>query len=191
VPDTAAGLQHVPLAEPVARLVAITALETAAGAAHHPHWVMAAWARSNQDAPSIGIWERSLSLTGNLRRRPGWVTFAGVVGLVAGGYNALSGIAALADDDTVAAQTKDVLFGIDLTLWGWFWLLVGLAQIVAGVLILQRNEWGRWLGIAIAALSAVITVFVIFVFPLWSIAVLTLDCLVLYGLLTESESFDP
>ena len=87
-------------------------------------------------------------MASNLRRRSGWVTFAGVVGLVAGGYNALSGIAALADDDTIAAQAKDVLFGIDLTLWGWFWLLVGLAQIVAGVLILQRNEWGRWLGIS-------------------------------------------
>ena len=126
----------------------------------------------------------------NIRGRSGWVTFAGIVGLVAGGYNALSGIAALADDDTIASQAKDVLFGIDLTGWGWFWLLVGLAQIVAGVLILRRNEWGRWLGICFAALSALITVFVIFVFPLWSIAVLTLDCLVLYGLITASEDFD-
>jgi len=126
----------------------------------------------------------------NIRGRSGWVTFAGIVGLVVGGYNALSGIAALADDDTIASQAKDVLFGIDLTGWGWFWLLVGLAQIVAGVLILRRNEWGRWLGICFAALSALITVFVIFVFPLWSIAVLTLNCLVLYGLITASEDFD-
>ena len=126
----------------------------------------------------------------NIRGRSGWVTFAGIVGIVAGGYNALSGIAALADDDTIASQAKDVLFGIDLTGWGWFWLLVGLAQIVAGVLILRRNEWGRWLGICFAALSALITVFVIFVFPLWSIAVLTLNCLVLYGLITASEDFD-
>ena len=130
-------------------------------------------------------------MTGNVTRRSGWVTFAGIVGLVAGGYNALSGIAAIANDDTVDALAKQVLFGIDLNVWGWFWLIAGLVQIFAGVLILQRNEWGRWLGIGIAALSAVITVFVIFVFPLWSIAVLTLDCLVLYGLITQSESFDP
>ena len=50
-------------------------------------------------------------MTGNLRTRSGWVTFAGVGGLVVGGDNALRGIAALADDDTVAAQAKDVLFG--------------------------------------------------------------------------------
>jgi len=39
----------------------------------------------------------------NVRRRSGWVTTAGVIMLVAGGYNALSGIAAISDDDTIAA----------------------------------------------------------------------------------------
>ena len=122
-------------------------------------------------------------------RRSGWITFAGVVGLLVGAYNALSGIAAIADDDTVTSQAKDVLFGINLTAWGWFWLIVGALQILAGVLILQRNEWGRWLGISFASISAIITVFVIFVFPLWSIAVLALDTLVLYGLVTRGDEF--
>jgi hypothetical protein len=123
-------------------------------------------------------------------KRSGWVTFAGVVALVVGAYNALSGIAALSDDDTVAAQAREVLFGLDLTTWGWFWLLVGLVQLLAGVLILQRNEWGRALGVTVAGISAVITIFVIFVFPLWAIAVLILDVLVLYALLTQGEDFD-
>ena len=126
----------------------------------------------------------------NLGRRSGWVTFAGVVALVVGAYNAISGIAALSDDDTIAAQANEVLYGIDLTAWGWFWLIVGALQLLTGVLILQRNEWGRALGVGMAGLSAVITVFVIFVFPLWSLAVLTLDALVLYGLLTSTEEFD-
>jgi len=47
-------------------------------------------------------------VTGNLRTRSGWVTSAAVVGLVVGGYNALSGIATVADDDTVAAHAEDV-----------------------------------------------------------------------------------
>ena len=125
-----------------------------------------------------------------INRRTGWVTFAGVVALVVGAYNALSGIGALADDDTVAAQATKVLYGIDLTLWGWFWLIVGGIQLLAGVLILQRSEWGRWLGITIAAVGATITVFVIFVFPLWAIAVLTLEALVLFALLAHPEEFE-
>ena len=122
-------------------------------------------------------------------RRSGWITFAGVAALIAGAYNALSGIAALSDDDTLTAQAQEVLYGIDLTAWGWFWLIVGLVQLLSGVLILQRNMWGLWLGVGIACVSALITVFVIFVFPLWAIAVLTLDALVLYGLLTSGDEF--
>ena len=120
-------------------------------------------------------------------RRSGLVTFAGVAALIAGGYNALSGIAALSDDDTLAAQAKEVLFGIDLTACGWFWLIVGIVQLITGVLILQRNMWGFWLGVTIASISAVFTMFVIFVFPLWAIAVLAIDVLILYALLTESD----
>ena len=123
--------------------------------------------------------------------RTGWVTFAGIVALVAGGYNALGGLAALSDDDTLNAQATEVLFGIDLTWWGWFWLLVGIVQILAGVLVLQRNEWGRWLAMVIAAISALITVFFIVVFPLWAIAVLALDTVVLYALATREAEFTP
>jgi hypothetical protein len=119
--------------------------------------------------------------------RSGWVTFAGIAALIAGGYNTLSGIAALADDDTLANQAKDVLFGIDLTAWGWFWLILGIAQLITGVLILQRNPLGLWFGVTIAATSAMLTMLVIFIFPLWAIAVLAIDFLVLYALLTQSD----
>ena len=123
-------------------------------------------------------------------RRSGWITFAGVAALIGGAYNALSGIAALSDDDTLAAQANEVLFGIDLTTWGWFWLLVGIVQLVAGVLILRRSALGFWLGVTIATLSAMLTIVVIFVFPLWGIAVLAIDFLVLYGLMSQSDEFD-
>jgi hypothetical protein len=125
----------------------------------------------------------------NRAKGSGWITFAAVMAVLAGGYNALSGIAALSDDATIASQAKDVLYGIDLTAWGWFWLLVGLAQILTGVLIFKRNTWGLWLGVAFAGLSAMLTVIVMFVFPLWAIAVLTIDFLVLFGLLTQSDEF--
>ena len=127
----------------------------------------------------------------SISARTDWVTFAGIIALVAGGYNALGGLASLSNDDTLNAQATEVLFGIDLTGWGWFWLLVGIVQIVAGVLVLQRNELGRWLAMVIAAVSALITVFFIVVFPLWAIAVLALDAVVLYALTTREAEFTP
>ena len=127
----------------------------------------------------------------SVTRRSGWVTFAGIVVLVVGVYHVLSGIGALSNDDTIHSQAADVLFGISVTAWGWFWLLLGAVQAVAGYLILQRNEWGRWLGMTMAAVSALFTVFVIFVFPLWAVTVLALDCLVLYALATRVDDFNP
>jgi len=125
----------------------------------------------------------------HVAKRSGWITFAGVMAVIAGAYNTLSGIAAITNDDTIESRAKEVLYGIDMTAWGWFWLIVGIVQILTGVLIFQRNTWGLWLGVTFASLSALMTVFVIFVFPLWGIAVLTIDFLVLFGLLTRSDEF--
>jgi hypothetical protein len=122
-------------------------------------------------------------------KRSGWVTFAGVASLAAGGYNTLSGVAAVADDDTLTSRATEVLYGIDLTIWGWFWVIAGVVQLITGFLILARNELGIWLGVGIAFLSALMTVFVIFIFPLWAIAVLTLDFVVAFVLLTRSDEF--
>jgi uncharacterized membrane protein HdeD (DUF308 family) len=124
------------------------------------------------------------------RKRSGWVTFAGVVALAAGAYNALGGIAAIADDDTLKAQATKVLYGIDMTVWGWFWLIVGALQILAGILVLRRNEWGMALAVTMAGFSALCTIFVIFVVPLFAITVLALDVLVMYGLLTNWDDAD-
>jgi hypothetical protein len=128
-------------------------------------------------------------MANGVRNRSGWITFAGIAALVAGAYNALSGIAALSDDDTIASQAKEVLFSVDLTAWGWFWLIVGVVQLVTGVLILQRNMIGLWLGVTVASVSGLMTVFIIFVFPLWGIAVLAIDFLVLFALLTQADEF--
>jgi hypothetical protein len=63
---------------------------------------------------------RSSQLSDSSTPRSGWITFAGVVALTAGGYNALSGIGALADDDTLAGQAMKLQYGIDLTAWAGF-----------------------------------------------------------------------
>ena len=125
--------------------------------------------------------------TSTARKRSGWVTTAGIIMLVAGGYNALSGIAAISDDDTLVSQATEVLYGIDIGTWGWFWLLAGIVQLAAGMLILMRNEWGLAMGVVIAGLSAMMTVFVIFIVPLYAIAVLSLDILVIWALLSASD----
>ena len=81
----------------------------------------------------------------------GWVTFAGVMASIAGVYNLLSGIAAIADDARLSqypglADIDEVLYGVDLSTWGWFWAIVGGLQLVTAGLIFARNTAGQMLG---------------------------------------------
>jgi hypothetical protein len=127
--------------------------------------------------------------TGAITNRSGWVTFAGITALVAGAYNALSGLSTLTSDYARIEDVGEVLFGINVDAWAWFWLVVGVAQLATGVLILARNLWGYLAGVGIAGISAITAVFGIFDWPLWAFSVLMLDLLVLNALLTNEDEF--
>jgi hypothetical protein len=122
--------------------------------------------------------------------RSGWVTFAGIIALVAGAYNALSGLSTLASDYPRIEQVEELLFGVRVDAWAWFWLVVGLLQLLTGVLVLMRNLWGQMLGVGIAALSALTALFGLFEWPVWAFSVLMLDVLILYALLAHGDEFD-
>jgi hypothetical protein len=114
---------------------------------------------------------------------------AGILGLVGGAYHLISGAAAIAEDDLTEAAGQ-ILFDIDITVWGWFWVVVGAIQVVASILILLRNPVGRVLGIGIATVSAFCTVFLIFVFPIWALVVLAVDLFVITQLVITPEEWE-
>ena len=109
--------------------------------------------------------------------------------MIATGVGTPFGLSTLTSDYPLIEQAHDVLFSINVDTWGWFWLILGVAQLATGFLLLARNPLGRWLGIAFAGLSAIMAVFTIFAWPLWSFSVLALDLLILYGL-TVAEDFN-
>lgn len=118
------------------------------------------------------------------------MTFAGITALVAGAYNGLGGLSTLTTDYAPIEGVDELLFGVNVDAWAWFWLIAGSLQVLTGVLILMRNSFGLLLGVMIAGLSALTAVFTIFEWPLWAFSVLMLDVLVLYALLTNAEDFD-
>jgi succinate-acetate transporter protein len=125
---------------------------------------------------------------GSVRFRSGGVTFAAVIAAVIGLFNILSGIAAIAEDDQTEA-IGEVLYGVDITAWGWFWLIIGALQLLTAVLIFQRSPAGQVLGIAWAAITAVLSVFLIFVAPIWSLVVITLSVTVIFALTAYPDEF--
>ncbi len=133
--------------------------------------------------------------TSYTNRRSGWITFAGVMASIAGVYNLLSGIAAIADDARLSqypglADIDEVLYGVDLSTWGWFWAIVGGLQLVTAGLIFARNKAGQMLGIVFASISAMLTVFIMWIYPVWALVVLALDMMIIYALTAHGEEFE-
>jgi hypothetical protein len=118
----------------------------------------------------------------------GWVTFAAVLIGIVGIWHILSGIAAIAEDDQTEALAE-VLYGVDITVWGWFWIIVGALQVITAFLIFGRNPIGQILGVLFAAISASLAVFMIFVAPIWALVVLALDVAVIWALLANPEEW--
>ena len=120
--------------------------------------------------------------------RSGWITFAAVMALIVGIYNVLSGIAAIAKDDATQQAAK-VLFDVNITTWGWFWLVLGVLQVLTAYLIYTRSMMGLILGIAWATIGAILTVFIVFTYPIWGLAVLAVNLLIIFGLTDNAEEF--
>jgi hypothetical protein len=109
----------------------------------------------------------------------GWTTFAGVMFLIAAIFNGVWGISALVNDDYFNAD--ELLFG-DLSMWGVFYLLLALCLLATSLLVFNRTALGVLAGITFAMLNATLTLLSIGAYPVWSIIVLVVDGLIIYGL---------
>ncbi len=113
-------------------------------------------------------------------RGEGWLVFAGIVILLAGVLNVIWGIAAI---DKASFFLEDQRFIIqDLSTWGWIILIVGIVQLFAAFSIWSGGEFGRWIGLIGASLSALGALLSIPAYPLWSMAIFGMDLLIIYGL---------
>lgn len=112
----------------------------------------------------------------------GWVVFAGVIIALLGVLNLVYGIAAIAESSFYVANTHFVL--TDLKTWGWILAIIGGFQVAAAWGIWAQHAWARWTGVAIASLNAIAQLMFISAYPWLSLALFTLDVLVIYGLVS-------
>src|SRR5438105_10890859 len=116
-------------------------------------------------------------------RGHGWVVFAALMLFLAGVFNVIDGLVALADSKFYGAGA--VFVWSDLRTWGWIVLALGVVQLLAGSAILRGRAWGRWFGIVVASLNAIGQMMFIPAYPWWSLLIIALDILVIYGLATH------
>ena len=110
----------------------------------------------------------------------GLVLFAGVLLLVSGFWNLIYGIAGIAQSHVFVANAHYV-FG-NLRAWGWITLIFAILLLIAGGGVMAGNQAARWFAIAVLGLNAIEQMFSIPAYPFWSLTIIALDVVALYGL---------
>ena len=105
--------------------------------------------------------------------------FSSVMLFIAGAFNIIWGISALTKEEYFNDQ---FLFG-NLTFWGWFWMIIGVITIVASFSVLNKAQWARWFGIAIAGISILGMFTALFAFTVGAAIIITFYVIVIYSLL--------
>ena len=118
----------------------------------------------------------------------GLTVFAATMMVIVGFFQAMQGLIALFND-TFYVVGQEWTFEFDLTTWGWIHLLVGLLVLVAGFFVFQGAVWARILGIAVAAVSAVLNFMWMPYYPIWSILIIALDVLVIWALSVHGRDY--
>ena len=111
----------------------------------------------------------------------GWISFAGIMLFVAAFFSSIWGLAAILNDEVVTVGGRGVMV-LDFTTWGWVSLVLGVIMGLTAGGLLSGRGWARLVAIVFVTLNAMAQVAAFSAFPLWALAVLAIDCIVIYQL---------
>ena len=117
---------------------------------------------------------------GYAEKGTGWIGFAAIMLGFAGTMAILDGIVALSKSSFYTANARYVFS--DLRTWAWITLILGAVSILAAFGIVSGAQWARWFGIVVAAINAIGQLAWAQAYPWWSLAIFTVDILIIYAL---------
>jgi len=114
------------------------------------------------------------------RHGRGLLAFASILLFIIGFFNVIYGAAAIGNSNVFTANAHYVIG--NLRAWGWITLILGVLQLLAAYLVLRGNQVARWFAVAVIGLIAIGQMLSITAYPLWSLTIIALDVVALYGL---------
>ena len=127
---------------------------------------------------------------GELSSALGWRFFAGIMLLLLGIMNLIDGLTGIMDSDLFEKNlgtAPNLPATNNLVAWGWVVLIVGIVMIAIAFPVMGGLSWGRFAGIAIAGIDLLLQFAFLAHFPLWSLVLVFLNALVIYGLATHGD----
>ena len=117
---------------------------------------------------------------GGMREGYGTVIFASVLLLVVGFFNLIDGIVAIAKSHFFVGNAHYVVG--DLRAWGWTVLILGALQLLVAAGVVTGNQVARWTAVVLIGLNAIAQMMFLPHYPFWSLLIIALDVVALWGL---------
>ena len=111
----------------------------------------------------------------------GGLSFAAVIMIMVGTFQALAGLAAILNDEYFVVG-KNYTYDLDVSAWGWIHLLLGIVVLLAGFALFAGRVWAAFVAITLATLSAIANFFFIPYQPFWALLIIALDVWVIWSL---------
>ncbi|SDE25194.1 DUF7144 family membrane protein [Glycomyces harbinensis] len=103
--------------------------------------------------------------------------------LLGGCWQIGTGVQALATGGYFTAP-DGYSFAFSIAAWGWVHLIVGVVAAAVGVALFRGGSTARLLGLALASASLIANFLWLPIEPLWSVALIGLDVVVIWSLAT-------
>ena len=120
----------------------------------------------------------------------GWVILAAVGMMILGCFQAFMGLVGIFNTNFFVITSDGLAVPVNYTVWGWVHLILGLVVLAAGAAIMAGKAWGRYVGIGLAALQALVNFAWLPAYPLWSAIVIAVDVLVIYALAVHGHEME-
>lgn len=114
-------------------------------------------------------------------RSAGWLAFSGVTLLIGGLFALIDGLVAVYQSTFFTANAVFVFS--DLRTWGWIIFGLGVAGVLSGLAVFSGSQLARWTGVFVAGLGALGQLLFAQAYPVWSLMIMGVYFLALYGLL--------
>lgn len=117
----------------------------------------------------------------------GWVVFAGMMLVLVGSFHVIQGLVALFRDEVYIVGRSGMVVNVDYTAWGWTHVIAGAISIAVGACLLAGQMWARIVAVLVAVVSAIINVSFIPAYPVWSVAMIAIDVLVIWAITVHGD----
>jgi hypothetical protein len=116
----------------------------------------------------------------------GWISFAGMMLIIVGGFNAIEGLVTLVNEDYLASP-DGMAVNVPYSVLGWVQVALGLLAVGVGIGLLRGNAFARVAGVLLAGISAIVHVATIASYPVWALVVIVFNIMVIYSIIVHGR----